>query len=481
MKKQRNIRHDLPVTVHAPVIVDASTDAGVQPLLDFVGALESHSNVEVAKAENQRLGPYFAAVSGYLKHVMNSIGPLQATLGPQHDSLEKLTTPGALSGLFNAAAERTHNTIISEVAILPQEILSKGPASFLFGDPQFKVHYAYGGHMFNFGFLQVHEGGDRKTAKSSTAFPTFILDNAMMKAVAPHQPEKMLRDFQAAISFVNHDMLHHYTTPIINPVVARKFRFEDVVGEPGKPEPIHAWYKKLPQRSSYNILYEEWAQMGHESAMLDPANAGQVADLGARITRYFNELKRIGGEMTEKKGVDEAHAAVDYFGMVMAHALTRVFPLNHPVMTHCLECLEAADPAPQRFLTDCEKTLSNKKPSVMTALRHYFSGLVSGAGQKPQDDSLTVIRQFAHQSPPVAGIMQAYKNLGFEVLPEDDKAVSHRNIKLLQLIQFAHEDIHPHVPKPLDPTMAEMKMKTGKAMLDMVAAASRSFDYTPKQ
>jgi hypothetical protein len=476
MKKQRNIRHDLPLTVHAPVILDATTEDGVQPLLDFVGALESHNNLDIAKAENQRLSPYFRAISSYLQRMAYET----ARTDEEALKLEDMATPGALSGLFNAAAERTHNTIISEVAILPQEVLSRGPASFLFSDPQFKVHYSYGGCMFNFGFLQVHEGGDRKTAKSSTAFPTFILDGAMMKAIAPHNPLQMLGDFQAAISFVNHDMLHHYTTPIINPVVARKFRFEDVVGEPGEPEPIHAWYKGLPQKSAYNIYYEEWAQMGHENAMLDPANAAQITLLGEKVARYFEELKRIGKEIAGKEGVDDAHAAVDYFGMVMAHALTRVFPLNHPVMTHCFDCMEAADPAPQRFLTDCEKSLTDKKASPLKALREYFSHLVAGIAHKTPEDSLTSIRRYADNSPQMTHIMQAYKNLGFEVLPQDDRVVSYRHIKLLQLIQFSHEDLHPHVPAPLDPTMAEMKQKTGKAMLDMVAAASKSFDYTPR-
>lgn len=475
MKKQRNIQTDLPLTVHAPIIIDALTNVGVKPLFDFIDALEKHSNIEVARAENERLTPYFKAVSRYLQ----SVAYETAATDEDAVKLESLSTPGALAGLFNAAARQTHNTILSDVAILPSGIVSWGPAYPLFQSRQFKVGYEYDGHTFNFGFLQVYEGGYRNGAESSTAFPTFMLDSKMMNVIAPHEPLELLRGFQEVISFVNHDMLHHFTTPILNPVVAKKFRFEDVVVQPGEPDPIHAWYRGLPQKSRNDILYEEWAQMSHESALLAPGNEAQVEELTGKVTEYFRHLKRIGEDIARDKGEDEAHKTVDYFGMVMAHALTRVFPLNHPLMTHCIDSLQKADPGAAKFLKDAEHSITGR-PSRIRELYNHIARLVT---QHPptQGESLTTIRRHAEKSPNMTRITEAYRQIGFDVLPPDDAAVGYRNIKMLQLIRFTHEDLHPHVPAPLEPAMAEMKKKTGKALLDMVAAAGKSFGYTPKQ
>lgn len=475
MKNKENIPDDVPVTVHAPIVIDALTDKGVKPLLDFIDALEKHSNIELAEAENKRLTPYFKAVSRYLQRVAYET----AETDEKAIELNGLSSPGALAGLFNAAARQTHNTILSDVAILPSEIVFWGPAYPLFQSRQFKVGYEYDGHTFNFGFLQVYEGGYRNGAKSSTAFPTFMLDSKMMKAVAPHEPLDMLRRFQEVISFVNHDMLHHFTTPIINPVVAQKFRFEDVVAQPGEPDPIHAWYRRLPRKSRNDILYEEWAQMSHESALLAPGNEAQLEELTGKVTEYFRHLKRIGEDIAQSEGKDKAHKTVDYFGMVMAHALTRVFPLNHPLMIQCIDSLQKADPGAGKFLKDAEYSITGR-PSKLRELYNQIARLVTRHPSTPEEP-LTTIRRYAEKSSDMTRITDAYRQLGFDVLPRDDAAISYRNIKMLQLIRFTHEDLHPHVPAPLEPAMAEMKRKTGKALLDMVAAAGKSFGYAPKQ
>ncbi|MEZ0224868.1 MAG: hypothetical protein ACAH83_09965 [Alphaproteobacteria bacterium] len=475
MKNNDNITAPLPVTVRAPIITDALTNDGVKPLLDFIDALEQHSNIEVAQAENERLTPYFRAVSRYLQRIAYET----AETDEKAIELQDLSSPGALAGLFNAAARQTHNTILSDVAILPSDIVSWGPAYPLFQSRQFKVNYEYDGHTFNFGFLQVYEGGYRNGAESSTAFPTFMLDSKMMNAIAPHEPLELLREFQGVISFVNHDMLHHFTTPIINPAVAQKFRFEDVVFQPGEPDPIHAWYRRLPQKSRNDILYEEWAQMSHESALLAPGNEAQVEELTGKVTKYFQHLKRMGEEIARDEGAGKAHKAVDYFGMVMAHALTRVFPLNHPLMTHCIDSLQKADPGAAKFLKDAERSIAGE-PSKIMELYNQVARFVT-RHPPAHEESLTTIRRHAEKSPTMTRITEAYKQIGFDVLPQSDAAVGYRNIKMLQLIRFTYEDLHPHVPVPLDPAMAEMRKKTGKALLDMVAAAGKSFGYAPKQ
>lgn len=478
MKRKPNIPRGLPVSVEAPIVVDAASDAGVKPLLDFIGGLESNSNEAVAEAEGKRLGPYFSALSVYLRQALGALGGTDESVQNNRDKLEKLTTPESLSGLFTAAARRTRNTITSDVAVLTSDIIKTGPASYLFGDPQFQVHYNYAGHMFNFGFIQVYEGGDRKKAKSSTAFPTFILDKDMMANVAPHRPLEMLKNFQNVIAWVNHDMLHHFTSPLINPIVTKRFAFDDVIKPEGKDGPVHLWYKTLP--GGYGSYYEPWALVSHEKIMLTKGNEAQVSDITKQVDSYFSELTRIGADIARDKGPEKAHETVDYFGMVMAHALSRVFPLNHPVMEHCLQRMEKADPTPEKYVEDARKMVPAIKPPRLQAFRDYFANLVGKKRPSPEPEGpLTAIRNFADKGY-LKRIADAYKTSGLDILPADDAQVSYGNLKLLQLIGFTLEDVRPHVPTAPDKGMGEMRDRADRAMVGMISAASQSFDYKPK-
>lgn len=482
MKKNPHIRHDLPVSVHAPVVLDATTPEGIQPLFDFIGGLESNTSEAVTEAEAKRLAPYFTAMSNYFQRTLKATGAQQVDLGPARDSLDKLTTPEALAGIFNAAAKRTHNAIISDVTILPSDVVKSGPASYLFAhESQFQVNYRYGGHMFNFGFLQVFEGGDRKKARSSVAMPTFLLDKDMMKAVAPFQPLEMLKGFQGVISWVNHDMLHHLTSPVINPSVARKFHIDDIVKPKGKTDPVSVWFRTLPSRGLFNY-YEDWAQISQEKILLSPGNEAQTEAIRQRVTDYFAAIKRIGADISRDKGPEKAHEVVDYFGTVMAHALTRVFPLDHPVMTHCIDSLEKSDPLPQQCLADAAKMVPEKKMHALQAFRDYVAEIVTGVKKPPPaaEDTLTTLRAWTKTKPYIKRISQAYRERGLDILPDQDKFVQYRNLKLLQLVECSSPDILPHMPEPPDPVMVEVRQRADRATLGMVTAASKSFDYPAK-
>jgi hypothetical protein len=478
MKKKPNIPHGLPVSVDAPIVLDGRTEAGVQPLLNFIGALESNSNIAVAAAEASRLAPYFSALSRYFKHTLEALGVKDDLLQSRRGELNKLTTADNLHGLFNAAAQRMRNTITSDVAILPSSIVSDGPASSLFRDPQFQVYYEYAGHMFTFGFIQVYEGGDRGKAKSSTAFPTFLLDDDMMAEIAPRSPMAMLKNFQNVMSWVNHDMLHHYTTPLISAAVTKKFSFNDLFKPEGRNGPVHTWATTV--RNGSVSYYEQWALVSHEKIMLAPGNESQVDDIKKQVTDYFSELTRVGADIARDKGPERAHEAVDYFGMVMAHALSRVFPLNHPVMTYCLECMEKTDPLPGKYVEDARKMLPETKPSKLRALGDYFAGLVGKKRAAPEEPApLAAIRAFAEKGY-LKKITDAYKASGLEILPAEDGGVSYKNLKLLHLIAFTMEDIRPHVPTSPDMGMAVQRDRSDRAIVGMVTAASQSYDYQPK-
>ncbi|MBI3441999.1 MAG: hypothetical protein HY052_09425 [Proteobacteria bacterium] len=503
----------LPVTVTAPIIIDATTAEGVQPFLDFVHQLEGHSNTEIAAEEDRRLQPYFSSMSAYLTRAIDKADPEKVNKA----ELGKLTTRGALSGIFNAMAAKTHNTMTSDVVIMPDNIYTTGPASHLFeGRRAFNTNYNYCGHSFNFGFFQVFEMGDnpvflidndqvtevsnKKIKRSSTTFPTFRIDHRMMDKVPPSQLTSLLRDFQKVMTFVNHDMLHHFTSPIINSGTVKKFGDND--------KQMSAWDDKIPY-VSIGGSYEHWAQIGHEKALIAPENTVLLDDIRTKLDHYFDELKRVGESLMQKNKPNtpitstlanifnrkehEAHEVIDYFGMVMAHALTRVFPLNHPIMTHCLQSLQKADPEPQRALMDCHKMMKPEwdyleAPQVFDPfssaiyIARYAKRFAARHAKKSPSKLLTAIRDAATKyDGGISDIVLSYRDQGHEILPEDNAAASYIKLKSLQLAELSRDEVHAHIPVPSDSSMAKLRSATDQLTLDMIIAAAKTSNYTPAQ
>jgi hypothetical protein len=449
-------RPQLPVTVHAPIVLNALT--GARPLLDFVESLKYNSNVDVAKAEVERLAPYMAGLSLYLTEAMASLDPA-SDAAREKDTLQSLTTPGALSGLFTAMARCTCNTILSEVAIAPDNIKLTGPASSLFGS-EFNSNYNYRGHRCNFGFLQVYEAG--VGASYSTTLPIFLLDRGMMDAIAPHTPEAMLRDFQRVMTLVNHDMLHHFTTPIINNSTANTF------GNRPNNAIFSDWRDTLPSAGSLNNFYEAWAQVAHEKVLLSPGNHRDTGEIIQSMERFFNELERIRDAMAQDgtpESAERARETTDYYGMMMAHALTRAYPLDHLVMDYCFERMGTLDTMPERTLKDCSET--------------FLFGHESLGPDASDYDRLNALRKKIGRTTITKQIVDTYRHQGLELLPRDDNSITYKGLKLLQLVDFSEGEIFTHMPDPTDPAMAETRDKAAEATLGMVLAAAKTADFTP--
>ncbi|MEZ0223908.1 MAG: hypothetical protein ACAH83_05090 [Alphaproteobacteria bacterium] len=450
----------VPVMVDAPIVVDATSPKGLRPLLTFINSLECNSNVAVAAAEGKRLGPYFNMMSGYLAGVIES----GRRTPKDRAKAKELIKPENLAGIFNAAAERTKNTLTSDVAVLPSNIVSEGPAAHFFRDEQqFDAPYEYNGHTFNFGFLQVFEGGKR-VARSSTTFPTFLLDEKMIDAAMPYGIQGTLKNFQSIMSTVNHDMLHHFTSTIVNPVVAHKF--------PGVPEAgdtaMGGWNNKIdasdPDPESSGEFYEAWSKLGHANALLSPGNDAATEEMFNQVTSYFDDLKRIGAQIVqegeETEGIrSKGHDVVDYFGTVMAHALSRAFPLNHPLMTHCIRCMQEADPAPGLVPAECLKMMGDR--------------------DVPRSRISDAIRESVPAADGMADIVNSYRRGGLDILSKKGTPLDYASLKLLQLIRVSREDIDPSVPSPLSKRMKHLQKITGSLTLDMVDAAARAFDFLP--
>ena len=432
---------EFPVTVKAPIITGGMTKEGVQPLFNFVNSIETHNNKEVAAEEAQRLEQhYFGGLSIYLTCALNNADP-ESMPGQNKEELKKLITPGKLSAAFNAIAAYTRNTIISEVMILPRDI-KNGPAWKMFMQ-NFNPTFKYGKHDFSFGFLQIYEGGNWQTARSSTTVPTFTLDAKLMKQIEPHQPAELYHHLQRVLTDMNHDMLHHFHSPYINRQIAHKFLGLDKDRWAGS---IMQWARSLVGGEK---RVEEWSQVSHGKIYMAPENAPLVKKTAENVESYFDELARIGKALPK----DDAHEIVDYFGTIMAQTLSRTFPFNHPLMTRCLERLQTADPLSEREL---------RKKAI--------AQLGTMTGKAIPDD----IRSGIESSPVLIDIIKGYRQDGLDILPDKDEDVNFKGLKLLQLAILDPDDMRSHVPEPVSEMEKKVRADSDRAFFEMLFAVAKT-------
>lgn len=435
------------LSIKAPIIIDATTKEGVQPLLNLERTVRTNSNTDIAQEESRRLNPYFKALSVYLKKALDKQD------GEKDPALQKLTTPGALKGIFNAMAKCTRNTLTSEVIIVPENIIS-GPARYIFKGNEFSRTYRHRKEGFSFSFVQIFEDGNN----GSTVFPLFTISQKMMKYIAGRQPKALLAEFQGVMTIVNHDMLHHFTSPYILPNTVYKFN------EAARP-PFEKWGGGIPS-SKNGESYESWAQIDHEKALLTP----EIHDeLRHKIDLYFDELKRIGTELKNTKGSLSGwekpdHDVVDFFGMMMAHALTRLVPLNHPLMTHCLNRLQDADPHPQDYIEDLHRSFTN--------------GWWQPKGRViEKNDILKHITESIY--PKQREIIDTYRKHGLDIWPQDDRQAGYINVKLVQLTLLCPQEIVDHMPPEPGSAMHYLRSVTDRLTLNMIRIAAQTANYNP--
>jgi hypothetical protein len=431
------------VSVKAPVITQSKE--GAAPLLDFAARIAAHTNTEIAQAEAERLRPYFSALSVYLTEETGK----SATGLP-----ESYVTPGALSGMFNAMARFTRNTFISDVVIAPHSVKWLDPSAHLFNSATFDHAFAYGAHSFRFGFFEVFEGRGREAARSSTVVPVLTLEDSMMQAVAPHAPGKMLRALQAVLTAVNHDMLHHLHSTQISRNIAHKF------GEAVSSPDLSRWNNTLQGGG----MLEVWSQLAHGQVYMAEGNEALMQGLEEAAAGFYAELARIGKALPEK----EAHDVVDYFGTALMQALTRAFPLDHPLMSRCLDGLVAADP-----LAPPQKTDAAIDTLLATVAPHLHKGGV-------KQDPVSVVRSFIEGDPDLGQAVAGYRKRGLELLPGDNLRVEWKGVKLLQLAQMSPADALTHLPASPDRDVAAMQEQTGSAALGLVRAVVKTTGYKPK-
>lgn len=429
------------LAVHAPIITDGITEEGVAPLVKYVAAIETHSNTDVFAKETERLQPYFSALSTYLTHA------LQNTDIADNETLQDLITPGQLSAAFNKMAEYTRNTLISDFVIMPSDIKT-GPAASLFAGYQFDPAFSYGETGFNFGFLQILEKDNKR---GSTTIPTLTLDAGLMKEIAPHQPEKLYKNLQTILTAMNHDMLHHLHSPLVSGGIARKFVAD--AKERWAPH-IAAWGASLGS----NRL-EEWSQVSHGKMFMAPNNDHLVEEVSNNIDACFDELARITQTMPKSK----AHGITDYFGTVIAQTLSRAFPFNHAVMMKCIDRMQEIDPLSEaELLEDAFRKYSRMRKDTIFEPQHLR-------------DTFKWLANQSHVAT-VRDIIAGYRQLGLDLLPDDDSAMTFKNLKLIQLATLEADEMRTHVPAPINPAEQKVRADSDRNFLELVRAVNKTND-----
>lgn len=138
----------------------------------------------------------------------------------------------------------------------------------------------------------------------------------------------------------------------------------------------------------------------------------------------------------------EAHAVVDYFGLIALHALARVFPLDHAVMKKGLALMQGADPAPEMTRLDCMK------------VRDLFKS--------------------EHWR-----LEKAYRKRGFDIFPEDDKKVAYAHFIIAELAKM--EGLETHVPGISDQELKTMRKKSDSQSASMLSAVAKMVRKELKQ
>lgn len=443
-------------SVTAPVIAGAE-DAAL--LNAYVESLRKNDLKHLSLAESARLNPYIAAMSGYLADALDR-DTGNANLTPvEKKNLVKLIEPASLSHIFNEMSAFARNLLLSDVSVMTTEVLEDSATKHLFLDKKrFDVGYQFCGHSMRFGFLRVNSDKTHG-ARSSTTFPTFMLDHAVTSQLPQDRVKPLFEDLKKMITIVNHDIMHHMTLPIMNEDIIDRNNREDITHTP-----LRGWKPLIPHKTHQENVYEEWAHLSHERILLFSGDSNVLKDVKTVTDDFFDHLQQARDDMsTQGQSPETIAETVDYMSTAMLHALSRLVPLNHPVMLHALSRAEAVDPASDSVM---EKTLA--------ALMNH-----QGALHLKPEQTASMIRAIATGKPGVAEVVQSYLADNHELLPQDAHRMNYNALKSLQLAALSPSDMRAHAPKPIDPLMVELHKRHDKTMLHMVLAAARTVRYHP--
>lgn len=420
-----------------PPVITSDLPGQLRAFEAFMAGLR-HDNTMVAGLEIKRLKPYVATWSKQLKKDLKS-------LDKKGDAAGKLADPAHLNQLFCRVAQRTRNTILSEVMVAPEPFLNeRGRAN---GNTVFANRSWYEGYSFSFGFIQVRE----KKEKTSVSFPVLGLDPGVMDVAAQHKPGVMLGALQSVMTVGNHDMLHHYTNDFLNPAISDVRRDESLpTGQRTLSDWHQSYFSRVADRDPDS--YESWLMLNHARSRRALAEGPEGKALKEQVDLFFDELGRLGRDMI-KSGHSEAvsHSAVDYFGTMMGFSLMRFLPLDHPLLDHALERMKASDPNSELLMKRAHDI------SRMVGKNWSYNGGTTGD----------------------ANVEKARMNYRAKGLDLRMKKPDYAALKKMQLVLVAPWVAHLLSPPQPGTRLEEIHERVGKINVDMVEVLTASYGAAP--
>lgn len=492
--------------IDAPIITDTKNveqNARFESFLDRC----QQSNLDSAVQEAERLSPYFEALS---KNLRSALSAYQSKNSGKRDRLEDLTRPGGLSRLFLKTAAFTRNTIVSTTVIVPHTFFchfkrSDGLIKSLYspgGLPKkFYKESAHAGTPLSSGFLQFFETDDvvqninvfglakwditEKIEKSSTGFPILGLDDAILKRAGVMEGGiELLKSLQAVSSFANHDALHHFHSLVVNENVTHKFLDR-------KKTPLYReWEKKIKSGNDSDARgLESWSVLSHAKTTRTMRQGPEGEKLGKSVENYFDALERVAASLKQDESVSDykVHSIVDYLNTVMAFTVMRIEEFHGPLMTRCLQRMERIDPDPSALLLDHLVHRIGKQGDRWLCKQNYPRTVTRLLENMPDDlDNSTYAelkkaiapvmgRLFTNNlKPRTKGVLDAYRNAGTPITPEDNIFNNYADIKRVQLVKMAAPLADLFSPSDGRFEMEAAKANVGPLQLDMFETLSRT-------
>ncbi len=484
-----------PACIDAPIIVTTADRSAFEA---FIKGLDVDSRL-VARLESARLAPYFATLSAYMSDALRKrreAKPDEPSKGPKIDDLIR---PENLAAMFNGVADYNRNTVLSQIAIVPDVFIrdEKTKKELFDGHALLGGNTLHHGRNFNFGFVQVYKRDDKGKAVSSVAFPLLSLDTPMLELVAPHQPRALLQSLQTVMNSGNHDMLHHMTNEILTSTVSRSFRrepFREFFEVAKTNKPLWDWSRKnlsSGRGDSDPFSYESWLimtqrEVRNRAETMPGLEQGQVQ---TAVESCCRELKRISAEMqssaaTPEEGARNAHRAVDYFGSMVAYALSRFQPITGPYISTLIEAMEEADPLRDAAEKECLLGLlwNRAHGTQLDRQAGAYGDLERLAGIPGDSGSLTALLKGNLQdaqaiSEPLRDTFAACANAGQPLAPETGAP------GYAQLKRIGVATISPWIARlctaPESEAVAKAIGRSPEAGLGMIEALAKMLKFTP--
>ena len=408
---------DLEMKADPILTLADSSEGGLNLFRSFLQAYEQPAP-GLAEREALRLTPYFNAMSSHLgsaltngiqvrkdyfqqapedllvsrfedrfKHASSKTEPVQPLTKTE---AETLASPSVLNDLFIRATARRNNVILSAVNIVPDSFLD-GPLSeqALKDTTGFNVLNNHNGRPIRFGFIQVFD--KTSSGKGSVSLPVLSLDTDMMTLLEKTGAQEILKPLHALYTAGNHDMLHHFSSEVINEGIARKDE-TPLMGFFGRVNDSN-----MEKWSIHNFTGNDHDATGYESWLVSvhsriSRQLEQSAILHSHLKEYFDGLDTLRDTLldgaNDESTLHHAHTVIDYFSTVAITGLMRLVPMTDLLMQYALDRAESADPVPALLMND----------DAFSAFRAVNTGLHATAIKNYEEAGHQLSRDFSYRS-----------------------------------------------------------------------------------